>query len=585
MRKVFNRIILNIMIAVMLTSGLSCFWRETRIVKAEEEYEVVWEDNFNGNSLDRSIWNVEVNGNGGGNQELQYYCDNSENIEVSNGTLKIKGLRKSYGGKGYTSGRINTKNKAEFRYGKIEARMKLPSFQGAWPAFWMLGSSYDSIGWPRCGEIDIMEAINTENFTHGALHWYGEGQRGSTGDASEILSNGFDRKAWHTYALEWNEKTMKWTVDGQVFLQEDITNEYMGEFRKKQFIIFNLAIGGQWPGFTIDNSVFPVVMEVDYVRVSQKPSEKGIVSGSGITNKPDVNVPIETETRNVIEYKEPWKVYFNQAVVKGSGISKDATGFTANIDYLGIKARTIRAYMENIDYIPGETYQYSFIMKSDITKNVQVKVVGDDPEEDAFANYGITLEGGQPYYFNEKITIGKDYDGKLSLVVEMGGRAGGEYLPADTKLKVVMENASFVGKAEKLKEIPTQKPTEKETDPDVLATTKESDNNQYTTKKQSDFKESNVGSLKRVKIISIKRVKKGKLIKLKLKKIKEVSGYEIRYSTGKKLKKYKKISGKKISYTLKKVKNNKTYYIKARAYKVVSNKKYYGHWSKIKKVK
>ena len=243
MRKTLKKITVAVLTFTM-AFGVPCYIKnDIETVQAADEYEVVWEDDFNGNSLNRNIWNVEQNGDGGGNQELQYYRDSADNIEVSNGTLKIKGLRQSWGGKNYTSGRINTKGKAEFRYGKIEARMKLPSFQGAWPAFWMLGGNHSSIGWPRCGEIDIMEAINTEKFTHGALHWYGEsGQGDSGGDSQSIVPDNFDRTQWHVYAIEWSEKKIDFLVDGKVFFSDSITDGYKGEFRKEQFIILNLAI-------------------------------------------------------------------------------------------------------------------------------------------------------------------------------------------------------------------------------------------------------------------------------------------------------------------------------------------------------
>ena len=329
MRKTLKGFVVSVLAIAMISGSMWYSDDSIKTVKAADDYEVVWEDDFNGNSLDRNVWNVEVNGNGGGNQELQYYCDSTENIEVSGGTLKIRGLRKSYLGKNYTSGRINTKGKAEFKYGKIEARIKLPSFQGAWPAFWMLGGSYDAIGWPRCGEIDIMEAINTENFTHGALHWYGEGQKDSGGDSASVLSDNFDRTQWHTYAIEWNKTTMKFMVDENVFFTQDITDGYMGEFRKKQFIILNLAIGGQWPGFTIDDTAFPATMEIDYVKVSQKASDEGTVTGSGVSNTPVETAPIVTENRNVLANKGAWNIFFNDAVVKGRGTSIDSSGYTA----------------------------------------------------------------------------------------------------------------------------------------------------------------------------------------------------------------------------------------------------------------
>lgn len=594
MRKALKSII-AVTVVTAMTFSIPCYQQNILgSVQAADEYELVWEDEFNGNSLDRSIWNVEQNGDGGGNQELQYYRDSTENIEVSNGTLKIKGLRQSWGGKSYTSGRINTKGKAEFRYGKIEARMKLPSFQGAWPAFWMLGGNHSSIGWPRCGEIDIMEAINTEKFTHGALHWHGESAKGdSGGDAQSIVPADFDRTQWHVYGIEWNEQKIDFTVDGVVFFSDSITDGYKGEFRKEQFIILNLAIGGQWPGFSIDTSGFPQIMEVDYVRVSQKASDKNIITGSGVTEKRPDLIPEETVSRNVLEGREPWTFYFNNVVVEGTGKSTDSSGYVVDIKHLGITPKAIRASILGVDYIPGETYEYSFDITSSINKNVVVKVVGEDQGEDIFANYGVSLQAGSTYHFSNSVTIDKNYDGRLDLLIQMGGRIGGEYMDADTSLSIHVRNVEFVGKVDKsikVPETPTEQPTSgintgnteepKETTTNVSITDEEKtigeDNKQNIF---SDVK------LKKAKIKKAKRSANGKKISLTLKKVKGAAGYQIRYTTNKKFKKYKNKTVKKLKYTLKKLKAKRTYYVKVRAYKVVKGKKVYGAWGNKKILK
>lgn len=606
---VFMKRTLKEMTAVVLTLVMAfcipCYVQSEReTVQAADEYEVVWEDNFDGNSLDRSIWNVEQNGDGGGNQELQFYRDSPDNIQVSDGTLKIKGLRQSYGGKNYTSGRINTKGKAEFRYGKIEARMKLPSFTGAWPAFWMLGGNHSSIGWPRCGEIDIMEAINTEKFTHGALHWFGEsGQGDSGGDSNSIVPANFDRTQWHVYAIEWDEKKMDFMVDGVVFFSDSITDGYKGEFRKEQFIILNLAIGGQWPGFNIDNSAFPsrTIMEVDYVRVSQKKSEKNIITGSGVTEKRPNLIPQETVTRNVLEGKGSWSLYFNNAVVQGTGKSNGSKGYTADIGYLGITSKAIRATLSGVDYIPGETYQYSFSATSSIDKNITVKVVGEDQVEDVFANYNISLQAGSTYHFFNNVKIDKNYDGRLDLIIVMGGRIGGEYMAPDVSLSIDVADVSFVGKVDKsikVPESPTEKPTsaEKPTSvattgisekPDVPGATTASvavTNNMQATGNGDKQTTSSNAALKKAKIKKAKRSANGKKISLTLGKVVGAKGYQIRYATDKKFKKYQNKTVKKLKYTIKKLKAKKTYYVKVRAYKLVNGKKEYGAWSKKKKI-
>lgn len=245
-------------------------------VKAEYVWKLAWSDEFDGTSLDTKTWNYEIgNGDWGwGNGEKQYYTNRTENVEVSDGTLKIKALKESYNGFDYTSGRITTKGKQEFKYGKIEARIKLPSFSGSWPAFWTLGANHSSVGWPRCGELDIMEGINAENNTYGAIHWHVEseeysGQGDNSASSAGKLPADYERTEWHTYGIEWSENLIRWYVDDKVFFSQSTVSSSMSEFKQAHYIILNLAIGGTWPGYNIDESAFPnnSVMEVDYVRV------------------------------------------------------------------------------------------------------------------------------------------------------------------------------------------------------------------------------------------------------------------------------------------------------------------------------
>lgn len=557
---------------------------EYYVVNAAEEtdgYKVIWEDNFDGTDLDRNIWNVEVNGNGGGNQEHQYYVDSRENIEVSNGTLKIRALNKSYMGKGYTSGRINTRGKAEFKYGKVEARIKLPSFQGAWPAFWMLGGNYNSVGWPRCGEIDIMEAINRENFTHGALHWFAGGQKDSGGNTQDIVASDFNRTQWHTYAIEWNKERIKWLVDDVVFYTQDITDGYMGEFRKEQFIILNLAIGGQWPGHTIDNSAMPATMEVDYVKISRKLSDNGSSSGTGIQDEPINSKPDRIEYKNALQNKGSWQFYFNRLLVNGSGESKNSAGYVVNIDKIGINPSAINASIIGLDYMSGETYKFSFKIKSNIQKNVLVKVVGEDPEEDVFCNQYIYLQKDVTYNFLKDVTIDKKYDGRVDMIIEMGGRIGGEYHSSDTQATITVSEVSFMGNVDAFSEVSTEKSTEQPTDASPVIENPTIGN----PKPDTENRKPTVSKPEKTKILNAKRKKKKKIITIKLKKVRNVDGYQIRYSTTSKFKKYKNQYSKKIIFTIKRLKVKKKYYVKARAYRINNcGKKIYGRFCKKKKI-
>lgn len=230
---------------------------------AAATWQLVWADEFNGTSVNTTNWNFETGAGGWGNNEQQYY--RSQNASVSAGNLVITARRESFGGASYTSARMTTQNKRTFTYGRMEARIKLPLGQGLWPAYWMLGSNIGSVGWPRCGEIDIMEHINTESKVYGTIHWDANGYASYGGNTTTSPSN------YHVYSIEWNSSAIKWFVDGVKYHEANILNNINSteEFHRPFFFILNLAVGGNWPGQTIDNSKLPASMYVDYVRVYQ----------------------------------------------------------------------------------------------------------------------------------------------------------------------------------------------------------------------------------------------------------------------------------------------------------------------------
>lgn len=224
---------------------------------------LVWSDEFNGSSVDRNNWKFETGGGGWGNNELQYYTDGA-NARVENGMLIITARKESVGGRSYTSARMKTKGLREFMYGRVEARLSVPMGQGLWPAFWMLGTNIESVGWPRCGEIDIMEHINNERRIHGTMHWNNGGHVSSGSSIENPTPDSF-----HTYAIEWDPLSIKWYQDDVLYHQEDIANGVNGteEFHQPFFIILNLAVGGNWPGAPNASTQFPAEFRVDYVRV------------------------------------------------------------------------------------------------------------------------------------------------------------------------------------------------------------------------------------------------------------------------------------------------------------------------------
>jgi beta-glucanase (GH16 family) len=234
------------------------------IGKNTSSYALVWSDEFNGSSLDQKNWNYNIGGHGWGNNEQEYYTD--KNATVENGNLVITGKAETVDSNAYTSSRITTKGKHEFQYGKIEARMKIPTGQGLWPAFWMLGANIDQVNWPQCGEIDIMEHINSDSTFYGTLHWVNS-QKVSSGNKTKAAPDDY-----HVYAIEWNADSISWLLDNKKYHSVEIKNNINSteEFHKPFFILLNLAIAGDWPGQEVDQSKIPAQMIVDYVRVYQQ---------------------------------------------------------------------------------------------------------------------------------------------------------------------------------------------------------------------------------------------------------------------------------------------------------------------------
>lgn len=253
------------------------------------EYKLVWSDEFDGSSLNADDWNIEVNATGGGNQEKQYYTDRTENVRLENGCLILEARKEDYGSgstlRNYTSGRINSKGKREFAYFKCEARIWLPSGQGTWPAFWMLGNKGS---WPTCGEIDIMEHVGSQpTMISHALHTRNaNGTKGNNWNVRKYY-DGIEG-SWHTYAVEvlkqymFGRDAIRFYVDDEITaITSETTDEhdyeawpfyYDSSYNNKFYVIFNLALGGTWGG-SINTDIFPQQMKVDWVRVYQKSLE------------------------------------------------------------------------------------------------------------------------------------------------------------------------------------------------------------------------------------------------------------------------------------------------------------------------
>jgi beta-glucanase (GH16 family) len=228
---------------------------------------LVWSDEFDTpGAPNASKWGYDIGtGSGGwGNNELQYYTNRSQNVVVSGGTLKINLLKETYSGSNYTSTRMLTKDKFSVKYGKIEARAKLPAGLGTWPAIWMLGNNITSAGWPACGEIDIMEHRGSElNKIWGSLHY--PGRSGANPDGSTVMINNATTE-FHKYAVEWNASSIKFYVDDALFYT--FANSASVPYNQNFFILLNVAMGGNFGG-SVDPNFSNATMEVDYIRVYQ----------------------------------------------------------------------------------------------------------------------------------------------------------------------------------------------------------------------------------------------------------------------------------------------------------------------------
>lgn len=266
-------------------------------------YHLVWQDLFDGEALDESAWNIEVNGNGGGNNESQYY--RRENVSISKepqsgrSCLTLTARREAFGGKPFTSGRVNSMGKKYFTHGKVEAYICLPkTANGLWPAYWMMGNDFSTVGWPRCGEIDILEMGNSqgiktgtqETYFNGACHWgfYKNGAYPNYAKSSNAPYSLQDGK-FHLYTLIWDEKSIKMYLD--LDKNPNVAPYYeMGiegtddewatglYFHHDHFILFNLAVGGHFTGIVNNPGGITALptdgseakMYVDFVRVYQK---------------------------------------------------------------------------------------------------------------------------------------------------------------------------------------------------------------------------------------------------------------------------------------------------------------------------
>jgi beta-glucanase (GH16 family) len=252
----------TILVAILLLSfSFSCA-QETKL-------KLVWEENFEGKKLDETVWNYEL-GNGcpsicgWGNNERQVYTKINHKLKKGKLTITAKKEKETY-----TSTRITSAGKKEFQYGRIEARAKLPVGEGIWPAFWMLGSNINNVGWPKCGEIDILEYVGKNpHLVYTSLHT--QDSHGETINSKKIVFPKIE-EGFHIFAVDWTKDKMEFFVDDKLVytFQPEVKNENTWPFNQPFYIIINMAIGGNFGGPEVDDSIFPQEYVLDYVKVYQ----------------------------------------------------------------------------------------------------------------------------------------------------------------------------------------------------------------------------------------------------------------------------------------------------------------------------
>ncbi|MBE5959015.1 MAG: glycoside hydrolase family 16 protein [Lachnospiraceae bacterium] len=435
-------LILSLSVAsnIFVTTGSDCMASNNA-----SQWNLIWSDEFDGSSLNRNNWNVEVNGFGGGNEELQYYCDRPENIQVGDGTLKLIARKEYYYGpdnreKDYTSARLNTLNKVEIGYGKVEARIKLPKFKGAFPAFWMLGANFGEVGYPDCGEIDIVETVNEESVPYGTAHWpIGDKKIRSSGSNLSDIGESIDTSQWHIYSIIRDEKEITWYVDGMKYHKVALESIPEREaITKNMELLLNFAIGGTWPGFDIDDTALPATMEVDYVRYYEKNADY---------------VPTYEKQDSLDNYNGTWQTEVaDWSAATGQIVTRQnpEDGFLAEITKIGNDEWGVQASLRNLDYVRGNTYTLKCKLLSDIDKYVFVKIQGDGTS--TIAGEYVHLLANTELSYETTFNIPFEYTGSVSIYFAMGGKANGEDISIRSPMNLSVSDVEFYTLVEKEQE-------------------------------------------------------------------------------------------------------------------------------------
>lgn len=239
-------------------------------------WRLLWHDEFDTAIGPDWVFDIGTGSNGWGNNELQFYTSRPENVRIESGVLVIEARKEQYSSREYTSARLKTEGRKTFKYGRIEARIQVPRGEGLWPAFWALGEDQKAVGWPRCGEIDIMENIGKEpTRVHATVHGPGYSGGKGVGGFLELPSRAF-ADGFHVFAVEWDATGLRFSSDDTVYKQitpADVPGAWA--FDHPFYLLLNLAVGGNWPGSPSAETQFPARMRVDYVRAYERAADAG----------------------------------------------------------------------------------------------------------------------------------------------------------------------------------------------------------------------------------------------------------------------------------------------------------------------
>ncbi len=364
---------------------------------ASEKYSLVWSDDFSGNTLDTSKWNYEVHKPGWVNNELQSYTKSSDNVYVKDGNLVIQPVKAKDAVTGnitYSSGRINTREKADFKYGKIEVRAKLPKGQGIWPAIWMMPTREDLYGgWPKCGELDIMELLgNDPAKVYQTLHYSKTGTDVQS-QGTKSLSTGDFSDAYHVFSMEWEPGKINFYVDGTLTKSESKwytstdgvgTITYPAPFDQEFYMILNVAVGGNWPGNPDATTDFAKAkMLVDYVKVYQKPSyNENVVlkEAEVILREPDAagNYIINSDfsKAEAMDDTDGWFLKTQSGGDAAASIAENA--MTVTLKNEGTVDYAVQAMQAGIPLSKGGKYRITYDAKAAADRTMIVRLDGPD---------------------------------------------------------------------------------------------------------------------------------------------------------------------------------------------------------------